>query len=62
MHLASSFCGSAAFTIYTNKEHQNAFKSTESAPPFYNLAIFMSSIAVFSLVAQRMGSTKAIGS
>ncbi|KAH8634926.1 hypothetical protein IG631_10326 [Alternaria alternata] len=28
---------------------------------FYNLAIFMSSIAVFSLVAQRMTSAKAIG-
>ena len=29
---------------------------------FYNLAIFMSSIAVFSLVAQRMASAKVVGS
>ncbi|EDU41410.1 hypothetical protein PTRG_01972 [Pyrenophora tritici-repentis Pt-1C-BFP] len=31
-------------------------------PQFYNLAIFISSIAAFSLIAQRMTSAKAIGS
>ncbi|KAF2853783.1 hypothetical protein T440DRAFT_288946 [Plenodomus tracheiphilus IPT5] len=40
----------------------DAEESAYSRNAFYNLAIFMSSIAVFSLVAQRMASAKAIGS
>ncbi|KAA8626678.1 hypothetical protein PtrSN002B_007047 [Pyrenophora tritici-repentis] len=39
-----------------------AEESAYSRKAFYNLAIFISSIAAFSLIAQRMTSAKAIGS
>ncbi|KAF2876716.1 hypothetical protein BDV95DRAFT_235029 [Massariosphaeria phaeospora] len=39
-----------------------AEESGYSRNAFYNLALFMSSVAVFSLVAQRMSSAKAMQS
>ncbi|KAF2134884.1 hypothetical protein P153DRAFT_380696 [Dothidotthia symphoricarpi CBS 119687] len=40
----------------------DAEESAYSRKAFYNLALFMSSIAVFSLVAQRMTFRKVVGS
>ncbi|EMD97295.1 hypothetical protein COCC4DRAFT_170718 [Bipolaris maydis ATCC 48331] len=39
-----------------------AEESAYSRKAFYNIAIFISSVAVFSLMAQRMTSAKAIAS
>ncbi|KAF2106283.1 hypothetical protein BDV96DRAFT_335420 [Lophiotrema nucula] len=36
-------------------------ESSYSRNAFYNLVLFMSSVAVFSLVAQRLTSGKAVG-
>ncbi|RMZ69520.1 monooxygenase fad-binding [Pyrenophora seminiperda CCB06] len=50
-------------SAYSRKASQSTWNlELKKKLQFYNLAIFISSIAAFSLVAQRMTSAKAIGS